>query len=88
VLDLVAPLAVVAAEPMDEHQRALRLLGRDVDDAQPEEGLGGEANLAAVELDINVHAKLSEANRKERKGRKEWQQTGQAACTTSHTRPA
>ena len=56
MLQLVAPLGSVAAKAMDKDEGAPVAVGGNVNCAQPDKRLGGDADLPAVKLDVDVHS--------------------------------
>ena len=54
-LKLVYPLSGVSAKTMDEHQRPLRTIGRDVDCRESYQRICGNTHFVPVKIQVNIH---------------------------------
>ena len=55
LLQLVHPLGSMAAKAVQEDQRVLRSIRRDVNRREAHQRLGGDVHFPAVEFEVNVH---------------------------------
>lgn len=54
-LQLVLPLFGLPPKPMDEHDRPLRMVGRDIDRRKPDQRIRGNTDFMTIQIEVDVH---------------------------------